>query len=129
MPRFFVILSLITSYLLLPLNIFAQECKDDKCPAAGILQIQELILRTLNIIVGLGFVALTVMLVWAGVKFIISGGEAKEIQQIWGIVTWAFLGALMFGIAWLVIQLIGAWTGVPVTTFCLGFPGADTGCN
>lgn len=99
-------------------------------PAAGVLQIQELLTRMINISVVIAFMALTFWLGWSAIKlFITSGGEPKAVQQAWQSVTWAFLGIMFLILGWLVLSLIQAFTGVQVTTFCIGFPGAETKCT
>jgi hypothetical protein len=90
--------------------------------AAGIPQLENLFSRILNISVGLAFIALTIMLVWAGIKFITSGGDAKVISSAWSVITWALLGMFFLILAWLIILLIKQFTGVDVTTFSLQFP-------
>lgn len=95
---------------------------------AGLIQFQELIQRIINLSVGAAFLALTVMLVIAAIKFLTSGGEPKPLQSATQTVTWALLGILFLAIAWLILKLIEAFTGVQVTKFCLGFPGAPTNC-
>lgn len=98
-------------------------------PAAGLVQLEALFKQVINVFVGLAFVALVWVLVWAGIKFITSGGEPKALQAAQQTVTWALLGMLFLVIAWLVLQLIEVFTGVDVTgfdikTFCFsGFPG------
>lgn len=89
--------------------------------AAGVTQLQEMFQRFLNLSVGLAFLALTAALIWAGIKFITSGGDAKALSSTWSIVTWSILGILFLVIGWLTIMLIEAFTGVPVTRFCIGF--------
>ena len=84
---------------------------------AGLQQIEELFTRIISIIVGLGFVALLVMLVWAGFKYLMSGGEQKAVSQAHQIVTWALLGIVFMAVAWLVLQLIENFTGLRVTQF------------
>lgn len=96
---------------------------------AGIKQLQELFTRIINLSVPLAFIALTVMLVYAGIKFITSGGEPKSLQSASGTITWALLGILFLVLAWLILNLIQAFTGVQVTQFCLGFPGAENNCK
>jgi|SRR3989344_805237 len=106
------------------------DCVAKSCPAPGVLQIQEMLSRIISISVGIAFFALTVWLAWGAIKlFITSGGEAKALQQAWRSVTWAFLGLLFLILAWLVLQLIESFTGVTVTQFCIGFPGAPTKCE
>ncbi len=91
--------------------------------ASGILQIQELIQRMINLSVGFAFVTLTLMLVYAGFLFLTSGGDAGAIKKAGAIITWGLLGVLFLALAWLALKLIEAYTGVPLTKFCTSFPG------
>lgn len=86
-------------------------------PPAGLTQIEELVTQLIKISSGIAFVALLVMLLWAGIKFLTSGGEPKAIQSASQTVTWALLGMLFLIIAWLTLRLIEAFTGVGVTIF------------
>lgn len=89
--------------------------------AAGLRQIEQVFENILSVVVGLGFIALFVMLVWAGIRYLTSGGEPKTIQQAHHTVTWAFLGVIFMALAWLILQLIQAFTGgIPVTFFNIG---------
>ena len=96
---------------------------------AGLKQLQEMIQRLLGLAVELGFTLSLLFLVWGGIKFLVSGGESKAVQEASGIVTWALLGVLFLLIAFLILKVIGALTGVDVTQFCLGFPGSTTACG
>lgn len=124
---------LYTSYsiLLLPSPVFAQctpapvpgNPKAVICPAAGIVQVQELLTRIINISVTLAFMAVTVWLVWGALKFFItSGGDPKALAHAWSSVTWTFMGLFFMVLAWLSLKLILAVTGADVTKYCLGFP-------
>lgn len=84
---------------------------------AGLQQIEDLFTRIISIIAGLGFVALLVLLVWAGFKYLMSGGEQKAVSQAHQVVTWALLGIVFMAVAWLVLQLIHTFTGIDVTIF------------
>jgi hypothetical protein len=97
-------------------------------PAAGVQQLSDLIVRIISLSVGLAFIALTVVLFWAGIKFLTSGGDQKAISAAQQAFTWALLGVLFLALAWLILRLIHAFTGVDVTQFCLGFPGVSTSC-
>lgn len=88
----------------------------------GIIQLQKLFLRLLEVAGALVFIALTVMLVVAGIKFLTSGGEAKPIQSASLTMTWAILGILFLALAWISLLLIKAFTGADVTSFSLMFP-------
>lgn len=88
---------------------------------AGLQQLQALFQRILNISVASAFIVLTIMLLVAGFKFLTSGGEQKGLGSAQQTITWALLGILFLAISWLVLLLIEAFTGVKLTTFCLGF--------
>lgn len=93
--------------------------------AAGVGQLQELVQRIINLSVGLAFIILTVMLVVAGIRYLTSGGDPKGLSAASNALTWALLGMLFLVIAWLILLLIKAFTGVDVTIFCISF----TGCS
>lgn len=113
-------------FLLAPQYTLAQ-CVDGatgvECPAAGIVQVQELLTRMVNISVTLAFMAMTVWLAWSAIKFFItSGGDPKALSQAWSSVTWIFMGIVFMVLAYLALKLIFAFTGADVTKYCLGFP-------
>lgn len=89
---------------------------------AGLPQFQELLNKFISLSVGFAFVALLIMLIIGGVKFIISGGEPKHLSEAQKTLTYALIGMIMLIVAWLILQLIHAFTGVDVTKFCIGFP-------
>lgn len=86
---------------------------------AGLVEIEQVFGNVISVIVGLGFIALLVMLIWAGFKYLTSGGEPKAIQGANLTATWAILGIFFLAVAWLVLQLIGNFTGINVTNFTL----------
>lgn len=86
------------------------------CPA-GLDVIEQLFTNVVSVMVGLGFVALLVLLVLAGFKYLTSGGEQKALQSAHQTVTWALLGILFMAVAWLLLQLIENFTGIKVTVF------------
>lgn len=86
------------------------------CPA-GLDQIEQMIGNVIFAAVGLGFIAMLILLIMAGFKYLTSGGEPKAIQSAHHTVTWALLGMLFMAIAWLILQLIFAFTGIDVTIF------------
>ena len=86
-------------------------------PPAGLKEIEDVFKNVVSVVVGLGFIALLVMLIWAGFKYLTSGGEPKAIQSAHQTVTWALLGVVFMAVAWIVLQLIKAFTGIDVTIF------------
>jgi magnesium-transporting ATPase (P-type) len=111
--------------LIFPSTVFAANNPGP----AGILQLQQLIVRIIGLIGEVAFIVLTIMLVVAGFKYITSEGDQKKLQQAHDTTTWAILGIVFLVIGWLVLRLIEAYTGLPfLSNFCLGFPGASTAC-
>ncbi len=84
---------------------------------ANLQDLSEVLKTIIRISVGAGFVAMMVMLVWGGIRFLTSGGDSKAVQSATMTITWALLGVLFLVIAWLVLLLIKAFTGVDVTIF------------
>lgn len=86
---------------------------------AGIPQLENLFISIVFAAVGLGFIAMFAFLVWAGFKYLTSGGEPKAIHSAHQTLTWALLGVIFLAVAWLVLQLIAVFTGINVTFFNL----------
>lgn len=91
-------------------------------PAAGVAQLEQLVTRIIFLSVGLALSALTVMLVIAAFKFLTSAADKKTIASAWATITWAFLGILFMGIAWVLLLLIGSFTGLNFLNFSFVFP-------
>lgn len=89
---------------------------------AGIAQLEQLFSRIVYLSAGIAFMALTVMLVYAAIRFLTSGGDKKTIQSTWAVITWAFLGIFFMGLAWAILLLVKSFTGVDVLNFRLAFP-------
>lgn len=130
MKKFIVLLSLFALFSQLYPTAYTQNPVFAQTPTtapvlgpnpAGVTQLQQLIQRAINLSVGLAFIILTLMLVWAGIRYLTSGGEAKALSSASGTITWALLGMLFLILAWLILRLIYAFTGVNVTHFCIGF--------
>lgn len=84
---------------------------------AGLTQLEQVFSRVVSVAVGLGFMILLVMIIWAGFKYLMSGGEPKAVAAAHQTVTWAILGVIFMALAWLMLQLIKAFTGIDVTFF------------
>ncbi len=86
-------------------------------PPAGTDQIEKVFSSVVSVMVGLGFIALLVVLLVAGFRYLMSGGEPKAIQQAHQTAMWAILGLVFMALAWLVLQMIKVFTGIDVTVF------------
>lgn len=84
---------------------------------AGLNEIEQIFSGVISLAVGLAFVALLIVLIIGGIKFLTSGGETKAVQSAQQTITWAILGIIFMIVAWLLLLLIEALTGVRVTVF------------
>lgn len=91
-------------------------------PPANLADLQTLITRLIGLSVPIAFACVTVVLAVAGYRYLTSGGDSKAISSAHQAIIWALLGVLFLAIAWLVLLLIEAFTGVKVTQFNLSFP-------
>jgi hypothetical protein len=88
---------------------------------ANLSVFQTFVQRLIGLIVPVGFVAMLFMLTWAGIKFLTSGGEQAALKQARETATWAMMGIVFLVLAWLLLLLIQAFTGVDVTNFKISF--------
>jgi hypothetical protein len=75
-----------------------------------------------NVLVALGGfagVVLFVMVVASGFTFLFSGGDAKQLEKAKGTFTAALTGLVLIAVSYLILLLIGQFTGVDVTKFDL----------
>lgn len=126
MSKYFrILLFLISSAFIAPL-IFPVLAQVGGGGPAGIPLLEYTFARVVCVTVPLGYIALLVVLVIAGLKYLTSGGEAKAVQAAHQTVTWGLLGVLFLAIAWLILQLIQTFTGVEVTKFTVSsLPGVQ----
>ena len=86
------------------------------CPA-GLNEIEGTVGNVLSVVVGLGFIAMLMVLLVAGIKYLTSGGEPKALQAAHYTLSWAVLGLIFMAVAWIILQLIASFTGTPITVF------------
>lgn len=89
---------------------------------ATIFGIQCIIGNLLKLIPPLFALVATGMIIFAGAKIISSGDNPKEYQAGMQTLTYAIIGLVGLGLAWVILQLIGAFTGADVTNFNLQVP-------
>ncbi len=95
---------------------------------SGAVQIQELILRFINISVPISFLILTVMILYSGIKFIRSGGDPKETAAARAMIIGSVTGIAFLALAWIAIKMVEGFTGVQLSVFCFGFKGGPNNC-
>lgn len=87
--------------------------------AATIQCLEPLFVSVVTAVVTLVGVALFVMLVVGGFKFLLSGGDQKQLEQAKNTVTYAIIGLVVIVVAFLILQTIRVFTGVDVTKFTI----------
>ncbi|HUC94597.1 MAG TPA: hypothetical protein VMR19_01140 [Candidatus Saccharimonadales bacterium] len=73
-------------------------------------------------ILGLAGIALFVLLLVGGFKFITSGGDPKALEGAKGTITSAIIGLVVILVSYLILILISNITGVDVTKFNVVLP-------
>ena len=66
--------------------------------------------------------ALFIMLLTGGFKYLTSGGDPKAVQSAQGTLTSAILGLVLLFLIWFILLFIEAFTGVKVNTLNLYSP-------
>lgn len=65
------------------------------------------------------------MLVWGGVKYIMSGGDKAQTESARGQITAALIGLVIVFAAWAIINLVNLFFGIDILK--LNIPNAQTG--
>ncbi len=74
----------------------------------------------LNIATQLAVLAVFIMLVLGGFKYLTSGGDTKATESAQKTITYAILGLVLLIGIWLILKFIKVFTGVDVTQFKIG---------
>lgn len=91
--------------------------------AATIKSFETLFGNVVQAAAALAGVALFVMLLVGGFKFLFSGGDEKQLEAARGTVTNAIIGLVVIVVAYLILRTIEVFTGVKVTEFNVQIPG------
>ncbi|MBI5619504.1 hypothetical protein HY950_00920 [Candidatus Gottesmanbacteria bacterium] len=87
---------------------------------ATIRSLETLFANLVRSIVALAGIALFIMLLVAGFKFLFSAGDQKKLEEAKGTLTNAVIGLVVIVGAYLILRIIGAFTGLTnLTTFDL----------
>ena len=89
---------------------------------AQISDIVGVLERIIQLLAPMAAVAVFIMIVIAGFQFLTSGGDPKGVASARTTFTYAILGVILVVAVWLILTLIEAVTGVPVTVVNLPIP-------
>ncbi len=81
--------------------------------------LEQIFSNVVKSMVSLAIVALFIMIIVGGYKFIFSGGDAKQVEGAKGTLTGAILGMVVIVSAYLILRLIGNISGANVTEFTI----------
>ena len=97
----------------------------DKNPDVATIQSLEPVFENVvTAVVALAGVALLVMLLVGGFNFLFSGGDQKKLQAASGTIGNAFIGLIVIIMAYVILNIIGKFTGVTgITIFNISVPG------
>ena len=70
-----------------------------------------------RVVIGLGAIALFIMLLIGGFNYITAGGDPKKSAAARATITHALLGITLIASAYMIIRIIDAVTGVDLSTF------------
>jgi len=73
--------------------------------------------RVANVFLGLGGIALFVMLLSGGFKYITSSGDPKSLEAAKKVITFAIVGIVLVASSYLFLVIIGTITGADVFNF------------
>jgi hypothetical protein len=89
---------------------------------ARISDLTDLFQRVVGYILGLAGIALFIMLLLGGFKFITSGGDPKAVEEAKKTLTYAVAGLIIILVSYLILVFIQTLTGVNVTQFNIVLP-------
>ena len=96
------------------------QCSPDGAATIGCLEI--LFKNFVQSLIAFAAVALFIMLLVGGYKFLFSAGDPKKLESARGTITSAIVGIVIMSLAYLIIFTIQKFTGVNVTQFNITVP-------
>ena len=111
-------------YAQTPTPIVSRQCdiNGETVPCPNYLcDLNPIIANVLRVSVSLAGIALFAMLVFAGFRYLTSGGDPKGLEQAKGTLTYAIAGIALLVLAWLALLFVQEFTGIP-TLLSFGLP-------
>jgi hypothetical protein len=88
-------------------------------PPAQLSDLEAIFSRFLNLALTFAGLAVFVMLIIGGFKYLTSGGDPKQTESAQKTITMAIIGLVVAIASWFIISLIGHFTGLELTSFSL----------
>lgn len=103
----------------LAVTAITEEClpgDPTKC-APSLKALETIFSNVVGVILGLAGIALFIMLILGGFKYITAGGDPKAVDSARKTLTYAIGGMVLIAAGYLILQFIYQFTGVNVTQF------------
>ncbi len=121
-----VLLLLVAGFLVIGLlPVYAAGCGEPGAPAC-IPDIIGIIQKIISFLAPAAAIAFLVMLIFGGFKYVTSGGDPKQTASARSTLTYAIIGIILVVVSWLILTLIGFFTGIDITGGG-GLPGPGGG--
>lgn len=122
LKRFLANIALISASLRLAPVVLATELSTyQDTDVATIGSLEGLFSNFVRTVVSLSAVGLFLMFIAGGFSFLFSGGDQKKLEQARGTLTNAIIGLVVIVCAYLILRIIGTFTGTldTITTFTI----------
>jgi hypothetical protein len=112
-------------------QVYALELLEEVCTtdsygqevcAIPLVGLETVFANIIEVILGLAAIALFLMLVVGGFKYITSGGDPKSVESAKNTLTYAIFGMVLLASAFLILRFIGVFTGADVENFRVLIP-------
>ena len=87
--------------------------------AAQLVELENVFARVVAAVLGLAGIALFIMLIVGGFKYITSGGDPKRVEAARNTLTFAIIGLVLIALAYLILVFIENLTGAPILNFSI----------
>lgn len=109
---------------LMPVQAFAQSVQISR-PAVGFGSLSDFIQKALVLVFTVGAFIVLLMLIVGAYEWITSGGDKEAVGKARNRIINALIGLIILALAFALVRLIGAFTGLELTN--LQIPGPDKG--
>jgi len=92
---------------------------DNAVPPAKLSDLENIFGNVISILIGAGGVVLFVMIIIGGFLYLTAGGNPQQAESARKTITSAIIGIVILAMAYLIIQLIGNFTGTNLTNFSI----------
>jgi len=104
------------------MDILAQAPIENEGGVATLRGFEGVFESIITVALELAAIALFLMLVVGGFKYITSGGDPKSVESAKNTLTYAILGMVLLASAFLILRFIGVFTGADVENFQVLIP-------